>query len=42
MVEVTKRFRGGVLLDKEFQVMAMKTLPALVSQWKEVTAAIAY
>lgn len=34
MVEVTKRFRDAVLLDKEFQEAATETLPMLVAAWK--------
>ena len=34
MVEVTKRFRDAVLLDKEFQKAATDTLPTLVAAWK--------
>lgn len=34
MVEVTKRFRDEVLVDKHFQERATSTLPELVSQWK--------
>lgn len=34
MVEVTKRFRDAVLLDKELQEWATVTLPGLVATWK--------
>lgn len=34
MVEVTKRFRDDVLLDKAFQEAATETLPTLVATWK--------
>ncbi|CAM9550665.1 unnamed protein product [Scytosiphon promiscuus] len=35
MVEVTKRFRDDVLLDKPFQEAATETLPRLIAMWKE-------
>eukprot|EP00904_Undaria_pinnatifida_P008335 jgi/Undpi1/4631/HiC_scaffold_18.g07985.m1 len=35
MVEVTKRFRDEVLVDKEFQQQATLTLPSLIAKWKE-------
>ncbi|CAM9306733.1 unnamed protein product [Pylaiella littoralis] len=34
MVEVTKRFRDAVMLDKAFQEAATKTLPNLIAAWK--------
>ncbi|CAM9306840.1 unnamed protein product [Pylaiella littoralis] len=34
MVEVTKRFRDAVLLDKDFQEAATGTLPTLIAAWK--------
>lgn len=34
MVEVTKRFRDTVLVDKAFQERATQTLPKLVAKWK--------
>lgn len=34
MVEVTKRFRDDVLLDKAFQDAATETLPMLIATWK--------